>query len=484
MKVVFIVGALIITTLSLYSVAHQGRLDNSGGHIHAENNTYHCHTDNCVNGVGPLTENTTAQGTSLDCRYPQQLEITVINIGQGDATLIASPTKLLLADSGESNWNSHADADKIAEVIRNQYGDHCRTIDYYVNSHLHLDHIGYIKATYNSEKQLLNQEGTLWHDGDSLLHPEFLGGIAYLVNEQNFEVKASYFRDFMAHNPNRHPADEGSKTYWNWRAYLQSLEGKQAMNPQTVVLGNTQIDMGNVGGVPVAIDVVQVDAATPSNPNGCDPATYFGSQNHQVRGNTFQLATTASENDLSVAFVVSLGDFNMFIGGDSSGENARSGRGYRYHDTETCMAKDDYIVNRYGGKLDVLRVNHHGSDHSSNQEFLDMFDPKVAVVSVGDRNRHNHVKHSVLERLIRTSTIRNNGAVYLTEAGIENNDWGALCVRNFFSEHCAIIGDDELHNGEPNELGDASVSIRVNPNGDGYWIFAANEASRRYFKSI
>ena len=113
-----------------------------------------------------------------------------------------------------------------------------------------------------------------------------------------------------------------------------------------------------------------------------------------------------------------------------------------------------------------------------------MFDPKVAVVSVGDRNRHNHVKHSVLERLIRTSTIRNNGAVYLTEAGIENNDWGALCVRNFFSEHCAIIGDDELHNGEPNELGDASVSIRVNPNGDGYWIFAANEASRRYFKSI
>ena len=37
----------------------------------------------------------------------------------------------------------------------------------------------------------------------------------------------------------------------------------------------------------------------------------------------------------------------------------RADGAYRYHDTETCLAQDPIIQGKYGGHLEVLRVNHH-----------------------------------------------------------------------------------------------------------------------------
>jgi len=482
-----IITTLLITLLSITSVnlfAHSGGLDAMGGHTNRTTGIYHCHSAVCASGEGQMTESEPPVGSSPHCDYPSQLEVTVINIGQGDATLIASPTRLLLADSGESSWNSNADALKIEEVISEKYGDQCRTIDYYINSHFHLDHIGYIQANYNEQRQLLNSTGGIWSPGDSLQNPRFLGGIAHLVNGLGFEVRQSLFRDYIAHNPNRLPSANGSKTYWNWRAYLQSAEGIAALHPQTAQLGRQQITMGNVSNTPITIDIIQVDAATTSNPNGCDPATYFGDAANTARGDTTGRTLSASENDLSVAFILTYGNFNMFIGGDTSGHNDSSSFGYSYHDTETCIAEDTSIVTSYGGTLDILRVNHHGSSHSTNDVFLDMFDPTVAIVSVGDRNRHNHVQDSVIESLLRKSTIENNGAVYLTEAGIEDNNWDDFCITRFFTEYCAIIGDNEFESErEANELEDESITIRVDRNGNGYFVFGATEESRQHFET-
>ena len=478
---------IIFTTLSYTAFnlwAHSGGLDASGGHTNSATGIYHCHRDICAEGIGQISDAQIPEGSSPNCDYPNQLEITVINIGQGDATLIVSPTRILLADAGESSWNSNADALKIEEVISKKYGNQCRTIDYYINSHFHLDHIGYIQANYNSDKQLLNSEGKVWSEGDSLQNPRFLGGIAHLVNERGFKVRKSIFRDFKTHNPNRLPNVDGSKTYWNWRAYLQSPDGIAALTPETAKLGDTQVNMGKVSNKPIKIDIIQVDAATTSHPNGCDPATYFGGAANAARGDTTTREFSASENDLSVAFVISYGNFNMFVGGDTSGHNDRSSFKYSYHDTETCIAKDPTIVNLYGGTLDVLRVNHHGSSHSTNQVFLDMLDPTVSIVSVGDRNRYNHVQDSVIESLLRKSSIENSGAVYLTEAGIEDNNWDDFCITRLFNEYCAIIGDNEfLSEKEDNEIGDADVTIRVDRDGFGFSVFGATPESRQHFNA-
>src|SRR5690349_16153322 len=74
---------------------------------------------------------------------PGNLEIHHIDIGQGDAALIVGPTgKSLLVDAGETNWNSSAKAQIIGPYIQGVLG--CKSLDYVLISHFHLDHIGYV----------------------------------------------------------------------------------------------------------------------------------------------------------------------------------------------------------------------------------------------------------------------------------------------------------------------------------------------------
>jgi len=47
----------------------------------------------------------------------------------------------------------------------------------------------------------------------------------------------------------------------------------------------------------------------------------------------------------------------------------------------------------------VLKVAHHGSDTSTSAEFLDVVNPQLAVISVGDGNRFGHPSDEVMDRL-------------------------------------------------------------------------------------
>lgn len=49
----------------------------------------------------------------------------------------------------------------------------------------------------------------------------------------------------------------------------------------------------------------------------------------------------------------------------------------------------------------VLKVAHHGSDHSSTDRFLAKVQPTTALISVGEHNRYNHPGEETLRRLER-----------------------------------------------------------------------------------
>ncbi len=49
----------------------------------------------------------------------------------------------------------------------------------------------------------------------------------------------------------------------------------------------------------------------------------------------------------------------------------------------------------------VLKVAHHGSDHSTTDRFLSKSHPTIALVSVGEHNRYNHPGEECLRRLER-----------------------------------------------------------------------------------
>jgi beta-lactamase superfamily II metal-dependent hydrolase len=390
-----------------------------------------------------------------ECRYPDRLEITAINIGQGDATLIASPTKLMLIDAGESQWYSHADAMKIDAVIKEKYGPNCNCLDDVLISHFHLDHLGYVYFPENQNHEPLNANLEVLQLGDSPYRPIGYGGLGYLVLEKGYHIKRMLVRDYKKHNPNKSPDDGGSKTFRNWRILLESKEGKVLFNPEVVTLGSHQVELGDIEQIPVKVDVVAVDGATPSFPDGCDPGKFFGGSGFAIRGDNQENQTPPSENDLCVSVVISYGDFQMFVGGDLSGENYVTEFGYRYHDMETCLTSDLAIMGTYADTIEVLRANHHGSSHSTNEAFLKFISPIVTIFSVGDHNTYGHVSLDVIDRAVRYSK-----KVYLTECGdtIESkSDADAKRI---------VVVDGEYPNElEEDESGDPNIEIVVFDNG-------------------
>ena len=49
--------------------------------------------------------------------------------------------------------------------------------------------------------------------------------------------------------------------------------------------------------------------------------------------------------------------------------------------------------------VNVLKVNHHGSKEASSEELLEILKPKLAVISIGAKNKFGHSTKEILERL-------------------------------------------------------------------------------------
>src|SRR5687768_12683217 len=135
------------------------------------------------------------------------LEIHHINIGQGDSALIVGPTgKSLLFDVGETHWNSSSKAQIIGPYIEGVLG--CKSLDYVLISHFHLDHIGYVGY------------GGLWH----------------LVETQGYIVGTTFVRNY-----NNYLGDT-SGTFTNWKTYLEGA-GQAKLHPTTAIEGTSQVDL-------------------------------------------------------------------------------------------------------------------------------------------------------------------------------------------------------------------------------------------------
>jgi len=108
------------------------------------------------------------------------------------------------------------------------------------------------------------------------------------------------------------------------------------------------------------------------------------------------------ENAQSLAFLITLGKFRYFVGGDLTG-GGRSGWNATPN-IESAIASDV-------GEVSVLRVNHHGSCSSTNQAFLSTLNPLVAVISTGHDQVYQWPCREVLDRL---NALPRLNAVYVT----------------------------------------------------------------------
>ncbi|HKI54460.1 MAG TPA: hypothetical protein VJ987_10080, partial [Anaerolineales bacterium] len=70
-----------------------------------------------------------------------------------------------------------------------------------------------------------------------------------------------------------------------------------------------------------------------------------------------------------------------------------------------------------------MRANHHGSQHSTSQYYVDTLDPDASAISCGN-NTYGHPGQAVLDRLLGT------GDVYLTNLCDVTRNYGAAVIVN------------------------------------------------------
>ena len=71
------------------------------------------------------------------------------------------------------------------------------------------------------------------------------------------------------------------------------------------------------------------------------------------------------------------------------------------------IEKEKDILEKYDLKdIDFLKVGHHGSKTSSSEGFIDVINPKYAIISVGKNNWYGHPNQEVLNTLEQSRIYR------------------------------------------------------------------------------
>ncbi len=102
-------------------------------------------------------------------------------------------------------------------------------------------------------------------------------------------------------------------------------------------------------------------------------------------------------------------NFSALFTGDLEGEGER---------LVTKRLSDMRGTGRLAGRITLLKVAHHGSKNSTEAYFLEMVDPRIALISAGRDNAYGHPHKETLERLADREC-----RIYQTPAG------GAVTVR-------------------------------------------------------
>ena len=67
---------------------------------------------------------------------------------------------------------------------------------------------------------------------------------------------------------------------------------------------------------------------------------------------------------------------------------------------DASKKSEEYILNKYNiGKIDVLKIGHHGSKTSTSDELLKELRPSLAIISCGKDNRFNHPHKETIDKL-------------------------------------------------------------------------------------
>jgi len=152
--------------------------------------------------------------------------------------------------------------------------------------------------------------------------------------------------------------------------------------------------------------------------------------------------TAQDENDMSVSLLVTFGGFRYFVGGDIESP------------TEEKIAARDLVMD-----VDVYQANHHGSDTSSSDNFLNDVSPTVVVISNGNRADYQHPRQVIPDRFPAMNPVP---TVFQTNRYTRGGDGGNVAD--------ALIADPEAAGEE------GTILVTMNSAADAYTVTYGTES--------
>lgn len=96
----------------------------------------------------------------------------------------------------------------------------------------------------------------------------------------------------------------------------------------------------------------------------------------------FLKSNSQTENEDSLIIYTKMNNQNILLMGDAGEE------------------REKYILKEYNlPKMDILKVGHHGSKHSTSPRFVNQIEPKISLISAGRNNLYGHPHKELLARL-------------------------------------------------------------------------------------
>lgn len=336
----------------------------------------------------------------------QTLDITNIRVGQGDATLIEGPADTdgartrVIFDTG--NLTSPDGGALILQVLRDR---EIEALDYVIISHDDADHLGGMgQGDIHGSAFILGEDGAPGFVGDDdgdgaadwigprrffLPDPEELG--------RGDDIAVAHFIDYGD------ALMRDTQIIQKYQGLANAMGERITLNSQTDV-DNFELDLG--GGARMILYAA----------------------NGFVRGRATRVANVDTQNERSLSFLVRFGGFDFLISGDLIGRRA----GAENAEVELAVGQ---ALQADGVEIDVLHVNHHGADNTSEARFLDLVKPEIAIISAGNGNAHGHPTSTALRRLANAGVTR----IIQTEYGATRGS-----VHAFVRERQAIYQDDIL----------------------------------------
>lgn len=317
--------------------------------------------------------------------HAETIDIHHIGVGQGDATLIIitndkNEVASILIDAGNSTTKGAA----VAGVLANYPAVASKKkLDMVIISHLHSDHLGGIPTVMT----------TLLNNGWSLgVVIDRAGNYVATLDSVCYDGS-----DSDGDNDPTQPIPT-SALVTNYNAYVNQL-----ITTGTLTRYNVHVGVNMMGFIQKFATNTTLVSLT-GNGLACNKAVTGGTGCFDWQDSR---GGARNENDYSYSFLLQLGTFKYFTGGDIGGESP-------YVDLETPLlsyfqTRPDAARFHFCG----YKASHHGSEHSTNTAFVAYTRPTVTVVPSALRS-FSGTRLPSQNTLARIATSSDNSNLYYT----------------------------------------------------------------------